>query len=163
MAFRSGPLLEPHVEAVLPKKEREKARVQRERRENSKKHKAAVLLENSKQAGAAANVQTEPLSGAFAKGQQPVEDAMPVSGDDARHSTAHAPNLLSLENAFTSLIVIDDGTGSHAEQLEFCPECYVPLAPDPSPEKLFIFLHALRYTTPWGAFETEMPEWAAPN
>ena len=43
----------------------------------------------------------------------------------------------------------------------FCPECYLPLHPDPKPEKLYIFLHALRYTTSLGSFETEMPEWAA--
>ncbi|KAJ7125407.1 hypothetical protein C8R44DRAFT_831093 [Mycena epipterygia] len=42
----------------------------------------------------------------------------------------------------------------------FCPECYLPLRPDPKPEKLYIFLHALRYTTSLGKFETPMPEWA---
>ena len=40
-------------------------------------------------------------------------------------------------------------------------ECYLPLHPDPPPERLYIFLHALRYTTSLGVFETEMPEWAA--
>jgi tRNA pseudouridine32 synthase len=43
----------------------------------------------------------------------------------------------------------------------FCPECYLPLHPDPKPEKLYIFLHAMKYTTSLGAFSTEMPEWAA--
>ena len=43
----------------------------------------------------------------------------------------------------------------------YCPECYLPLHPDPKPEKLYIFLHALKYTTSLGGFETEMPEWAA--
>jgi hypothetical protein len=42
----------------------------------------------------------------------------------------------------------------------YCPECYLPLHPDPKPEKLYIFLHALRYTTSLGKFETPMPEWA---
>ncbi|KAJ3549471.1 hypothetical protein NMY22_g869 [Coprinellus aureogranulatus] len=42
----------------------------------------------------------------------------------------------------------------------YCPECYMPLHPDPKPEKLYIFLHARKYTTSLGAFETEMPEWA---
>lgn len=42
----------------------------------------------------------------------------------------------------------------------YCPECYLPL--HPKPEKLYIFLHALRYTSPsLGAFETALPEWAA--
>ncbi|KAE9402811.1 pseudouridine synthase [Gymnopus androsaceus JB14] len=46
-----------------------------------------------------------------------------------------------------------------AKQL-YCPECYLPLHPDPDPEKLYIFLHALRYTTSLGMFETEMPAWS---
>jgi len=44
----------------------------------------------------------------------------------------------------------------------YCHECYLPLHPDPKPERLYIFLHALRYTTEsLGSFETEMPDWAA--
>ncbi|KAI0264169.1 pseudouridine synthase [Gloeopeniophorella convolvens] len=43
----------------------------------------------------------------------------------------------------------------------YCGECYLPLHPDPPPERLYIFLHALRYTTSLGVFETEMPAWAA--
>ncbi|EED82877.1 predicted protein, partial [Postia placenta Mad-698-R] len=43
----------------------------------------------------------------------------------------------------------------------YCSECYLPLHPDPKPERLYIFLHALRYTTSLGSFETEIPEWAA--
>ncbi|EKM53723.1 uncharacterized protein PHACADRAFT_148496 [Phanerochaete carnosa HHB-10118-sp] len=48
-----------------------------------------------------------------------------------------------------------------SEQLKYCPECYLPLHPDPKPERLYIFLHALRYTTSLGCFETETPAWAA--
>lgn len=44
--------------------------------------------------------------------------------------------------------------------LSYCPECYLPMHPDPKPEKLYIFLHALRYTTTLGCFETPMPEWS---
>ncbi|KAG8220523.1 pseudouridine synthase [Butyriboletus roseoflavus] len=42
----------------------------------------------------------------------------------------------------------------------YCPECYLPLHPDPKPERLYIFLHALKYELSLGRFETEMPEWA---
>lgn len=43
----------------------------------------------------------------------------------------------------------------------FCEECFVPVADDPDPETLFIFLHALRYTTPrLGAWATPLPRWA---
>lgn len=43
----------------------------------------------------------------------------------------------------------------------YCPECFVPLHPDPKPESLYIFLHALKYTTSLGTFETQIPTWAA--
>jgi hypothetical protein len=46
------------------------------------------------------------------------------------------------------------------DHLLYCPECYLPLHPDPKPERLYIFLHALRYSTSLGTFETDMPEWA---
>jgi len=43
----------------------------------------------------------------------------------------------------------------------FCDECFVPVPDDPDPEKLFIFLHALRYTTPkLGSWSTPLPRWA---
>jgi tRNA pseudouridine synthase 9 len=56
--------------------------------------------------------------------------------------------------------VADPSTIIQSDSL-YCPECYLPLHPDPKPEKLYIFLHALKYTTSLGAFSTEMPEWAA--
>ncbi|KAF9529751.1 tRNA-pseudouridine synthase [Crepidotus variabilis] len=43
----------------------------------------------------------------------------------------------------------------------YCPDCYLPLHSDPNPEKLYIFLHAIKYTTSLGEFSTEMPAWAA--
>lgn len=43
----------------------------------------------------------------------------------------------------------------------FCDQCFVPLPDDPDPEGLFIYLHALRYTTPkLGAWSTPLPKWA---
>ncbi|KZT67634.1 pseudouridine synthase [Daedalea quercina L-15889] len=50
---------------------------------------------------------------------------------------------------------------AEVDAASYCPECFLPLHPDPRPERLYIFLHALRYTTSLGSFETEMPEWAA--
>ncbi|KAG7528297.1 hypothetical protein FFLO_06260 [Filobasidium floriforme] len=39
----------------------------------------------------------------------------------------------------------------------FCPQCHIPLAPDPAVEALFIYLHAWRYTTEvWGEFSTPL-------
>lgn len=43
----------------------------------------------------------------------------------------------------------------------FCPECYVPQPDDPDPETLFIYLHALSYTTErLGKWSTPLPRWA---
>lgn len=42
----------------------------------------------------------------------------------------------------------------------YCPECYLPLHPDPHPSKLYIFLHAKRYSTTEWSFETDLPDWA---
>lgn len=88
----------------------------------------------------------------------------PGAGDGiaALQGTETAPQL-SLDEALAKLPAmdapmpaVDPDTGTL-----YCQECYLPLRPDPPPEKLFIFLHALRYTTSLGCFETEMPAWAA--
>lgn len=43
----------------------------------------------------------------------------------------------------------------------FCEQCFIPLPDDPDPETLFIYLHALRYTTErLGTWETPLPRWA---
>ncbi|KAJ3509344.1 hypothetical protein NLJ89_g5265 [Agrocybe chaxingu] len=75
-----------------------------------------------------------------------------------------SPPQLSVEDAVAkvSLVepspkIIDSADSDHI----FCPECYLPLHPDPKPEKLYIFLHALKYSTSLGEFSTDMPEWAA--
>ncbi|KAK4685511.1 brefeldin A-inhibited guanine nucleotide-exchange protein, partial [Tremellales sp. Uapishka_1] len=46
----------------------------------------------------------------------------------------------------------------------FCEECFVPLPDDPDAETLFIYLHAMRYTTEkLGMWETPLPRWAGEN
>ncbi|POY70497.1 hypothetical protein BMF94_6411 [Rhodotorula taiwanensis] len=42
----------------------------------------------------------------------------------------------------------------------FCSTCFVPLVPDPRPEQLFIWLHAMRYTTIEWDWSSELPYWA---
>jgi len=73
------------------------------------------------------------------------EDPVQVTWQDA---TAQLPSLVAPEPE------ADPITGTL-----YCPECYLPLHPDPKPEKLYIFLHALKYELSLGSFETEMPEW----
>ncbi|KDQ11979.1 hypothetical protein BOTBODRAFT_113538 [Botryobasidium botryosum FD-172 SS1] len=70
---------------------------------------------------------------------------------------AHAP--ASAPEEAPELQGTDESSSSTSNSL-YCPECYLPLHPDPKPEKLYIFLHALRYTTLEWSFETEMPFWA---
>jgi tRNA pseudouridine32 synthase len=76
---------------------------------------------------------------------------------------------ITLEEALQKVQATDMSALSVQEQTNlitegdhsYCPECYVPLHPDPKPEKLYIFLHALRYTLSLGTFTAEMPEWAS--
>lgn len=46
------------------------------------------------------------------------------------------------------------------DKFGYCPECYLPLLPDPPLDSLFIYLHAIRYETDEWSFEDEMPWWA---
>lgn len=43
-----------------------------------------------------------------------------------------------------------------------CEECKNPL-PDPKPNELIMYLHAMRYKGPDWEFETPLPEWASPD
>ncbi|KAI0076377.1 tRNA-pseudouridine synthase [Panus rudis PR-1116 ss-1] len=90
-----------------------------------------------------------------------------ASTDDSEPSAPEPPQL-STEEALSRLNISPNDrppiTPDPAEpktEMSYCPECYLPIHPDPKPERLYIFLHALRYTTSLGCFETEMPEWAA--
>ncbi|KIY51459.1 pseudouridine synthase [Fistulina hepatica ATCC 64428] len=85
----------------------------------------------------------------------PSSDEAQVSVEEALRESAeideHTASMLDPEDA---RVLIVDGN-------RYCSQCYLPLHPDPKPEQLYIFLHALRYSTSLGVFETEMPEWAA--
>lgn len=43
---------------------------------------------------------------------------------------------------------------------DFCPECKIPLLPDPKAEELYIYLHAIKYWTDDWVFEDSLPWWA---
>ena len=68
---------------------------------------------------------------------------------------------LTPEDALNKIVSMEPPNTDIQSDIYYCPECYLPLHPDPKPEKLYIFLHAMKYTTSLGAFSTEMPEWAA--
>ncbi|PWN53924.1 pseudouridine synthase [Violaceomyces palustris] len=42
----------------------------------------------------------------------------------------------------------------------FCEECKIPLLPDPKPEELYIYLHAIKYWTADWSYEDTLPWWA---
>jgi hypothetical protein len=91
--------------------------------------------------------------------------------EDIGSTASSHPQQLSVKEAFERLAISSEGlaTSQCSEQNTivtqdentYCSECYLPLHPDPKPERLYIFLHALKYTTSLGCFETEMPDWAA--
>ncbi|KAF8058712.1 tRNA-pseudouridine synthase [Lyophyllum atratum] len=78
--------------------------------------------------------------------------------------STRTPSQLSEEEALQKVSTMEplaEPTAVVQSENLYCPECYLPLHPDPKPERLYIFLHALRYTISLGSFETEMPEWAS--
>lgn len=83
-------------------------------------------------------------------------------GDTPAPAEPEDPGQLTLSEAASHLpsLVATDPEADPATGTLYCPECYLPLHPDPKPEKLYIFLHALTYELSLGRFETEMPEWA---
>lgn len=98
-------------------------------------------------------------------------ETLQVTQEQELSTTSSNLNQLSPDEALDRLKVVENprapeqtkGAGSAPQdttQMHYCPECYLPIHPDPKPERLYIFLHALRYTTNLGSFETEMPAWA---
>jgi len=90
----------------------------------------------------------------------PLEPTTPPSQLSVDEALAKLNVMAPTSSELTTTPVVINNDGEHVESL-YCPECYLPLHPDPKPDRLYIFLHALRYTTSLGCFETDMPEWAA--
>lgn len=86
-------------------------------------------------------------------GEDTEPDVPQLSAEDAEAKVAEYEDLLAKDASPEERV-------QEGKNMSYCPECYMPLHPDPKPEKLYIFLHALRYTTSLGCFETDMPVWA---
>ncbi|KAI0090808.1 pseudouridine synthase [Irpex rosettiformis] len=80
-------------------------------------------------------------------------DVVQLAAEDAEAKVAEYEDLMDKDATPAE-------RAQEGKDMSYCPECYLPLHPDPKPEKLYIFLHALRYTTSLGCFETAMPVWA---
>lgn len=77
-------------------------------------------------------------------------DAGDLSTSDASGATQQ-PDEASLTEAMNGVTLASTGSDEKSTpivttdpNLLYCPECYLPLHPDPKPEKLYIFLHAVR-------------------
>ncbi|KAG8827734.1 hypothetical protein FRC19_000743 [Serendipita sp. 401] len=100
-------------------------------------------------------------------GRKPLVPPLPVGSWSNKPSVNEAAiTARMLEGKDKNEIMTTDFL-PEAEQIDqpsdeglYCKDCYLPLHPDPDPGKLYIFLHALRYTTDLGSFETETPWWA---
>ncbi|GAA5963004.1 hypothetical protein JCM3765_006748 [Sporobolomyces pararoseus] len=55
---------------------------------------------------------------------------------------------------------VEDEKEEAEEEGGFCRKCFTPLLPDPKPNQLFIWLHAMRYTTTEWDWKSELPYWA---
>jgi hypothetical protein len=99
------------------------------------------------------------------KGKKPLVPPLPLgswSNKPSVNAAAIAARKAAMENTETEETpAVSDAKTEDIDGELYCKECYVPLHPDPPPGKLFIFLHALRYSTSHGSFETEMPWWAS--
>ncbi|KAG8945734.1 hypothetical protein FRC04_000593 [Tulasnella sp. 424] len=82
----------------------------------------------------------------------PTQDSIHLTSEGRVHAaTSAAPNA--------------DGSTTGEDTIpkpsfDYCKECFLPLWPDPKPSELYIYLHALRYSTSKWSFETETPFWA---
>ena len=81
-----------------------------------------------------------------------------TDGTDENTVTTESANAVPQESIDATESPESD---SSSTDRPFCPECYLPLHPDPKPETLYIFLHAFRYTTSLGCFQTDLPWWAS--
>ncbi|GAA6000039.1 pseudouridine synthase family protein [Rhodotorula paludigena] len=77
------------------------------------------------------------------------------------------PSKLSVDATAAALAEAQIDGKSSAESADttindggFCSTCFTPLMPDPRPEQLFIWLHAMRYQTTEWDWSSELPYWA---
>lgn len=81
-----------------------------------------------------------------------------------------SPSQLTVEEALAEISRYDReepnfniGTYPGTQDPRYCGGCCGSLPPEPRPEEMSIFLHAMRYEMSLGTFESELPEWASPG
>ncbi|KAF7294058.1 PseudoU-synth-2 domain-containing protein [Mycena kentingensis (nom. inval.)] len=135
---------------------------------NGSEESGARIYDSSDSPPDAADLVQAAVPGPIEPGPASVQGAdRQVWGDSSDLDAAAAPPSppqLTVPEAIERASQMEAAAGPTTAALSensYCPECYLPLHPDPKPEKLYIFLHALRYTTSLGTFETPMPHWSA--
>ena len=119
--------------------------------------------EHSKQgATKSADPTPRPPTPPLPQSESSAREHLTFGSDTPAPSEPEDPAQLTLPEVTSRLpsLVAPEPEADPATGTPYCSECYLPLHPDPKPEKLYIFLHALRYELSLGCFETEMPEWA---
>lgn len=79
--------------------------------------------------------------------------AIPADATETREEILAQLGFHMSDNRFMDRVKNDELKG-------LCPDCKVPLLPDPDPETLFIYLHAFKYETDQWSFEDAFPWWA---
>jgi len=124
------------------------------------KNDSEILIPGTASPDSAA-LSTPPLQSPSERADQE-QDPLKSDSDTLASAEPADPEQLSFCEAVSRLpsLVAPEPEVDPATGTLYCPECYLPLHPDPKPEKLYIFLHALKYELSLGCFETAMPEWA---
>ena len=156
VVFRAKAALCPRDVEIPPSPHFTKQRKQKQKQKAEKKtvEESSALAEEQQVEVAATLPQSVDHTLPMPPNQVTREEVARLAADDAAATSEKALEA-SASNPDASVPLSDpDG-------MQYCPECFVPLHPDPKPESLYIFLHAVRYTTSLGTFEAGMPEWAA--
>ncbi|KNZ52620.1 hypothetical protein VP01_34g9 [Puccinia sorghi] len=84
---------------------------------------------------------------------------------DIEDDFGRVKDTLHIDKAFKSpqelqLSIASSSATDEPLDAQFCPDCGIPLLPDPKPEQLYIYLHAFRYQTNCWDFSSPMPWWS---
>ncbi|CAB4492383.1 pseudouridine synthase [Rhizophagus irregularis] len=81
------------------------------------------------------------------------EECLVLNLPTKQNSDITTSNVMNVESSEQSQRFKDKSLGK-------CEECTIPNFPDPKPDQLFIWLHALKYEVSGCKYETQLPYWA---
>lgn len=91
-----------------------------------------------------------------------------IWGESIGKGRRNSDDLKDVVEKMTKASPYEDGEWNHpdnkdnekAKSMVACPECSVLSLPDPAPDDLYIWLHAIKYSTEDWSYETAYPSWA---